>query len=86
MTLKEAREKAFEMRQAARAGRDPVAVRKGSITFKEAAETVHEQRSKGFRNSKHAAQWISSLKSYAFPVIDPMSVGDVLPADVRKAL
>lgn len=48
-SLKEARDKALEMRRAARAGRDPTVGRKGSITFKEAAEKVHFERSKAYK-------------------------------------
>jgi len=86
VTLKEARDKAFEMRKAARAGRDPTAERKGSITFKEAAEKVHAERSKAYRNAKHTLQWITSLRTYAFPIIGKQPVGDIEPGDVLKVL
>ena len=48
------------------AGRDPVAERKTAVetmpTFKRVAQMVHTERKAGWRNEKHAAQWLSSLE------------------------
>ena len=86
VTLKEARDKAYEMRKAARAGRDPTAQRQRALTFKEAAEMVHADLLEGWSNGKHTAQWLNTLKTYAFPHVGDMDVGDVAPGDVQKVL
>lgn len=48
-----------------RDGLDPVEEKKKARdtvpTFEEAAELAHGERKAGFRNKKHAAQWITSL-------------------------
>jgi integrase len=86
LTLAQARDKAADMRKAARDGRDPTAERKGSLTFAEAAKQAHAQRSKGFSNGKHNAQWITTLETYAFPTMGKKLVSDIEPADVLKVL
>jgi hypothetical protein len=66
--LAEAREKALAYRKIARQGGNPVPERLNSSalapTFIKAADTVHEARAPGFRNAKHAAQWISTIRTY----------------------
>jgi len=86
LTLAQVREKAFEMRKAARTGRDPTAEHRQSISFKQAAEKVHAERIKGWRNGKHGAQWLATLKAYAMPVIGEKQVSEILPADVLRVL
>jgi hypothetical protein len=53
-------------------------------TFKVAAETVHEQHSKTFRNPKHKAQWLQSPVNDVFPVIGARPVDTITWADVLK--
>ena len=71
VSLKEARERAASLRKQVRDGLDPVAEKKKPerkmVTFKEAAEVAHSERTAGFRNPKHAAQWITTLREYAYP-------------------
>ena len=77
VSLAEAREKASELRKIARSGGDPFAERhrsKAVPTFQEAAESLHGEHQHGWRNAKHRAQWLSSLKLYAFPVIGSLPV------------
>ena len=65
VSLAEAREKALENRKLARAGGDPLKARREAqamLTFEEAAEKVHELHVPTWRNPKHAAQWINTLK------------------------
>lgn len=86
--LQAARERAREAREQIRAGTDPVATRQaaraslvasqaGSLTFQKAAQECHTSRAKEFRNAKHAAQWISTIETYANPVIGALPVDRV---------
>jgi integrase len=86
LTLAQARDKAGDMRKAARAGRDPTAERNASITFAEAAKLVHAERVKGFTNGKHKDQWINTLTTYALPTMGKKLVSEIEPADVLKVL
>src|SRR5687767_10956761 len=69
--LKDAREEAGRLRRIARDGGDPLADRRREKmivpTFKDAAEKVHREHAATFRNEKHKAQWLASLKAYVFP-------------------
>ena len=55
-------------------------------TFKEAAETVHKEHAKAWKNAKHCDQWINTLTTYTFPVFGDRKVGQVRTPDVLKAL
>lgn len=55
-------------------------------TFEEAARRVHEIHTPSWRNAKHAAQFISTLETYAFPRMGKLRISDVSPADVLAAL
>jgi integrase len=55
-------------------------------TFKEAATIVHEEHSATWKNKKHAAQWINTLKKYAFPFFGDRPVDQVGTPEVLKAL
>ena len=57
-----------------------------SWTFKLAAEAVHETLRPGWRNDKHADQWINTLAAYAFPKIGDRPVGEVDVAAVLDVL
>jgi integrase len=90
VSLAEAREEAASMRKIARKGGNPLEVRQKANaqmpTFKQAAITVHEEHLPTWKNKKHAAQWISSLKHYAFPSFGDRPVDQVGTADVLNAL
>ena len=90
VTLKEARESALEWRKVARSGVDPMQerrkARKSIPTFETAANIVHQERSSGWKNPKHAAQWINTLQTYAFPVLGEMQVSEITSPDVRAVL
>jgi integrase len=98
-SLADARQKAIEIRKAARNGGDPLAEKHAEReearrkaaenerpTFEAAAREVHGEHSKTFRNPKHAAQWITTLETYAFPAIGATRVDKVESADVLKVL
>ena len=87
--LAEAREKALVNRKVARQGGDPLAEKRrteGIPTFAEAASRVLEQKQAGWRNRKHAREWLSSLRRLAFPRIGKVPVSEVSSADVLEIL
>lgn len=79
--LVEAREKALFFRKIAREGGDPIAERyklKPTIpTFREAAERVHAENAPSWKNPKHAAQWLTTVKTYAFPELGDRPVSEI---------
>ncbi|MEY8143098.1 tyrosine-type recombinase/integrase [Falsihalocynthiibacter sp. CO-5D18] len=89
VSLAAARETALENRKLARSGGDPMRAKKEAaamLTFEQAARTVHELHKPTWRNVKHAAQFISTLETYAFPRMGNLKVGDVEPSDVLAVL
>jgi integrase len=70
-------------------GIDPVNERRKSAgipTFKEAAELVHAEHKRGWKNGKHQAQWISTLEAYAFPHFGNSAISELDTSAVRDAL
>ncbi len=90
VALKDARNLATELRREARAGRNPVSKQREArgkiLSFQDAAKAVHAQRDGGWRNAKHARQWLTSLETYAFASFGSKAVADIEPADVLAAL
>ena len=90
VSLREARDEAATLRRSARSGHDPAEQRRAAkrvrLSFEAAAEKVHAEREGLWRNAKHCAQWIATLRTYAFPSIGKVAVGDVQAADVLKVL
>jgi len=90
VTLAEAREKARTLRKIARDGGDPFTARAGDApcpSFEEAARIVHRDHVVGTaKNEKHRAQWINTLRDYAFPTIGAKPVRDVDQADMLRVL
>ena len=90
VTLAEARAKALAYRKVARDGGDPLAERRQAQatvpTFSEAAEQVHESHKASWRNPKHAAQWINTLKTYAYPHIGSHRVNTLGTPDILRVL
>jgi len=88
--LAEAREKALAYRKLAREGGDPLAERqKVKVvvpTFTEAAEAVHAEHKASWKNEKHAAQWISTLTTYALPIIGDKKLDAIDTPDILKVL
>ena len=54
-----------------------------TVTFAEAAERYIADQRSGWRNRKHAAQWASSLETYANPLIGSTNVSQIQAADVE---
>jgi integrase len=47
---------------------------------------VHAEHKPGWRNAKHAAQWLSTLEEYAFPYIGQKPVGEIDGPEIRDLL
>ena len=88
ISLPEAREAALKCRKLLHEGIDPIEARNrersskrsqaaSAKTFKECAEEYISSHRAGWRNAKHAAQWTSTLETYAFPVIGSLPVQDI---------
>ncbi len=89
VSLATARENARRNRQLAYEGQDPIQLKneaRAVPTFEEAARTVHELHKPTWRNEKHAAQFISTLETYAFPKFGKLRVSEVTSADLMAAL
>ena len=87
--LKEARAQALANRRLARAGGDPLAEKrrlKSMPTFADAAERVWNQMRQGWRDRRHARDWLSSLTRFAVPHLGHLPVGDVTSVDVVETL
>lgn len=89
VSLADARNRAMANRVLAREGGNPLQAKKeadGVLSFEEAARKVYEIRKPSWSNAKHAAQFISTLETYAFPKIGEIKVGAVTTADVLEVL
>lgn len=90
VSLADARQAADEIRRKLAQGIDPVAERKQEKivipTFKEAAVLVHEEHKAGWKNGKHQAQWLSTLKSYAYPALGDLLVSEIEGPAIRDVL
>ncbi|WP_395612132.1 tyrosine-type recombinase/integrase [Allosphingosinicella sp.] len=90
VSLQEAREKARESRKAAKAGLDPSLERKRALrqipTFKEAAEEYHRTVRASWRNGKHSDQWVTTLTTYAFPLIGGRRVDHIDASAIQSVL
>lgn len=91
-SLKEAREKAFENRKAARNGGDPLAAKRAAKakpkmpTFREAADIVFEANRPAMRSEKTAKRWQAQLAQYAHPVLGDMPVDRIGRENVLRVL
>jgi len=55
-------------------------------TFAEAARSAHKDLTAGLRNAKHKAQWLSTLETYAFPVVGDKPINQVERSHVVQIL
>ncbi|MGM0914120.1 MAG: tyrosine-type recombinase/integrase [Pseudomonadota bacterium] len=97
VTLANARAKASELREKLAEGIDPVAERQAArdallaaerkrITFDQCAAEVVKVKQAESRNPKHAAQWESTLATYATPVLGALPVSEIELAHVVEVL
>ncbi|HEY5829996.1 MAG TPA: integrase arm-type DNA-binding domain-containing protein [Hyphomicrobiaceae bacterium] len=84
VTLAAAREKTLAARRQLVEGIDPLNVPTTRLTtFRDAAADLITSKSPGWRSAKHAAQWTSTLSTYAFPTLGCV---DVKAIDTPKVL
>lgn len=57
-----------------------------TITFKDAARRFIAMRSKGLSNAKHAAQWTSTIATYAEPILAKLPVRDINSGHIHQVL
>ena len=96
VSITEARKAAASARDLIRDGVDPIDARNTNaqarqrdaqaLTFEKAAREVHEDLKPGWQNSKHAAQWITTLETYVFPHIGNRKVENLKARDFAEAL
>jgi integrase len=95
--LADARQAARDARALVRQGVDPIehaqaqrdarqAARAKRLTFSDAADRFLKQKTKEFRNPKHAAQWRSTLDTYANPTIGTLPVDQIELAHIVELL
>lgn len=96
-TLEQARQTAREYREHIRNGVDPLAARRAAqdalraaeakrLPFKRAAELCYQGKRSEFKNGKHAAQWIGTLETYAYPVLGALPVDQIELPHIVAAL
>lgn len=97
VTLAEARDKALAARKLLLDGIDPIEHKRAAaaaarlaaateMTFKKAAERYIADHRTSWRNEKHAAQWESTLATYAYPIIGDLPVAGIDVTLVHKVL
>jgi len=97
VTLASARERAKAMLDQLFEGIDPAETKKQAksalaaqraraVNFKSLAEQYIAQHEASWKNAKHAAQWASTLETYAFPVCGHMVTSDIDTATVLRIL
>ena len=89
VSLAEARQQAFGNRKLARAGGDPIALKRQHHvpTFEEAAEQVIDLHAGNWKDGgKSAGQWRASLAAYAMPRLGRLRVSAISTADVMAVL
>lgn len=97
VSVADAREKARKHRAQVSEGADPISARRAAVvaaakdrasekTFADVAEQYIAQHRKAWKNEKHGAQWTSTLKTYAEPIIGSMPVREVASVDVIRVL
>lgn len=90
--LADARRKAEHYRRLAKDGADPIQARDveqqatSTPTFTSCAARYIQSHRRSWRNAKHARQWVSTLKTYARPVIGNMPVDEIDTRDIVSIL
>ena len=96
-SLANARQKSLGLRRAIFDGIDPIDQRQekklgvkesdlNSITFQEAAKRCIKTKEAEWSNSKHKDQWVSTINTYALPIIGKMRVDQITTTHLVKLL
>lgn len=97
VTLAQAREKARQARELIEKGHDPILEREraqsrlkaeqaNAITFESASRAFMDAKSAEWSNPKHAAQWVATLTTYAYPIIGQLHIADVKQPHILQIL
>jgi integrase len=97
ISLADARERALKARRLLLDGIDPLDARKAekaaraleaarAITFERATRDYFDQHEKSWKNGKHAAQFLTTLETYAFPVLGKLPVAAIDTSLILKVL
>nr|WP_186207481.1 site-specific integrase [Burkholderia gladioli] len=97
VTLAEAREKAYACRRMLIEGIDPLEAKKAkhqadrrermkSLLFRDCANQYIEAHRKSWKNEKHAAQWGSTIETYANPIIGNLMVTEIDTDEIMRVL
>ena len=94
--IAQARGKGMAARAIISANKDPIDLRDAetaasqanskAMTFEIAARNLHERLKPGWKNAKHADQWLKTLEQYAFPQLGRRKVAELTPSDFASAL
>ncbi len=95
VSLAEAREKARDARRLLLDGKDPLAEKRASTaagaaaagtSFRKVTERYIAAHGAGWRNLKHAAQWRTTIETYAYPVLGDLPVAAIDTGHVMRVL
>lgn len=97
ISLADARTAAIECRRLCHAGVDPIEHRKASrtearlataraMTFDDCANRYMAAHTVGWRNSKHRAQWVATLRTYVTPVFGSLPVQTIDTGLIMRVL
>jgi integrase len=96
ISINEARQLANKARSQVALGIDPISARTNDkkaalieaniLTFADAAEKVFANSRAGWKNKKHQAQWISTLRTYVFPTMGHKLLSEIDVNDIAEAL
>src|SRR5262249_44482568 len=95
--LREARDRAYDARRLLLDGLDPLEQKSAerdrrkaeaarSVTFRGCAELYYAAHADSWTNAKHRAQFLSTMRDYAYPVIGSVAVAAVDEALVLKVI
>lgn len=90
LTIADARNKVIELKSRILQGENVLVEKSGNelVLFEDVYEEAISgiERTKKWTNAKHAAQWISTIKTYAVPVIGRYAVNDITRDDIFRVL
>jgi len=96
ISLKQARQRAIRARNDINTGVNPITEKKGSkaqnqviknqMLFKDFALNYITTMQPRWSNPKHAAQWVSTMKTYAFPEIGNLTLDEIDTTHIQKIL
>jgi integrase len=85
--LEDARDRATDIRRAAREQRDLVAEeRRASTTFQDVFNEHFEHRQKGLKNAKHIWQWRATVETHALPIIGDRPIAEIGHDEIVEVL